>query len=94
MRTIFPQLCTDNRTPCTRLGIYPLAVTSLSNDQPANQSVVAGGSAYIRFSVPAGSQASIDWSTGGFPVSPLRPVHGGAHALAINVILRPERSEG
>ncbi len=70
MRSIFPQLCTDSRTPCTRLGIYPLAITSLINNQTSNQSVVAGGSSYIRFSVPAGSQASIDWSTSGFPVSP------------------------
>ena len=71
MRSIFPQLCTDNRTPCTRLGIYPLSITSLVNNQGSTQSVVAGGSSYIRFSVPAGSQASIDWSNGGFPVTPL-----------------------
>jgi len=71
MRSIFPQLCTDDRTPCTRLGVYPLALTSLINNQASNQSVVAGGSSYIRFSVPAGSQASIDWSNGGLPVTPL-----------------------
>jgi hypothetical protein len=70
MRTIFPQLCTDNRTPCTRLGIYPIELTSLLNNQASNQSVVAGGSSYIRFSVPAGSEASIDWSAGGLPVTP------------------------
>jgi len=71
MRSIFPQLCTDNRTPCTRLGIYPIAITSLVNNQTSTQSIVAGGSSYIRFSVPAGSQASIDWSSGSFPVTPL-----------------------
>lgn len=70
MRTIFPQLCTDNRNPCTRLGIYPLAITSLVNNQTSTQSIVAGGSSYIRFSVTAGNQASIDWSTNGFPVTP------------------------
>jgi hypothetical protein len=70
MRSIFPQLCTDERSPCTRLGVYPLQITSLINNQTSNQSIVAGGSSYIRFSVPAGSQASIDWSNGGFPVTP------------------------
>jgi len=70
MRSLFPQLCVDSRTPCTKLGIYPIAMTSLINNQASTQSVVAGGSSYIRFSVPAGSQATVDWSTGGFPVTP------------------------
>lgn len=70
MRSLFPQLCTDNRTPCTRLGIFPIQMTSLVNNTTSTQSIVAGGSSYIRFSVPAGSQASVDWSTGGFPVTP------------------------
>jgi hypothetical protein len=71
MRSIFPQLCTDSRTPCTQLGIYPLAITSLANNSTSPISVVAGGSSYIRFSVPAGTQASIDWQSGGLPVTSL-----------------------
>jgi len=43
----------------------------LSDAAPANLSVFAGGAAYLRFTVPSGSQASIDWSAGGLPVSPL-----------------------
>jgi hypothetical protein len=32
--------------------------------------VNAGGVAYLRFTVPAGGQASIDWTSSGLPVSP------------------------
>jgi hypothetical protein len=53
------------------LNRYPLAIVPLSDATPANLSVFAGGAAYLRFTVPAGSQASIDWSAGGLPVSPL-----------------------
>lgn len=68
MRNIFPQL----RSPSgVQLNRFPLAVVPLSDAAPANLSVFAGGAAYLRFTVPAGSQASIDWSAGGLPVSPL-----------------------
>jgi hypothetical protein len=70
MRSIFPQLCA-NSSCTTRLGKYPLAVLSLNDANPVNPSIVPGGEAYIRFTVPAGSQASIDWSAGGLPVSGL-----------------------
>jgi hypothetical protein len=69
MRDIFPKLCA-NADCSVRLNKYPLAVIPLSATSPANPSVVAGGSAYIRFTVPAGGQASIDWTASGLPVSP------------------------
>jgi hypothetical protein len=68
MRNIFPALVSSSGVPLNR---YPLAVVPLSDASPANLSVSAGGAAYLRFTVPAGSQASIDWSAGGLPVSPL-----------------------
>jgi hypothetical protein len=68
MRNIFPQLVSPSGVPLNR---YPLSVVPLSDATPANLSVFAGGAAYLRFTVPAGSQASIDWSAGGLPVSPL-----------------------
>jgi hypothetical protein len=68
MRNIFPQLVSPSGVPLNR---YPLAIVPLSDATPANLSVFAGGAAYLRFTVPAGSQASIDWSAGGLPVSPL-----------------------
>jgi hypothetical protein len=68
MRSIFPRLVNGAGVPLNR---FPLAVVPLSDASPANVSVFAGGAAYLRFTVPAGSQASIDWSTGGLPVSPL-----------------------
>jgi hypothetical protein len=68
MRSIFPRLVSGNGVPLNR---YPLNVVPLSDATPANLSVIAGGEAYLRFTVPAGSQASIDWSAGGLPVSPL-----------------------
>lgn len=71
MRDLFFNFCTDNRSPCTRLQKYPLSVVPLSDASPASLSVVAGGEAYLRFTVPSGSQASIDWANGGLPVSPL-----------------------
>jgi hypothetical protein len=70
MRDIFPKLCA-NADCSVRLNKYPLAVLPLSSAVPANASVVAGGTAYIRFTVPSGSQSSIDWSASGLPVSPL-----------------------
>jgi len=46
-------------------------VTPLADAQPANLLINSGGVAYLRFTVPAGGQASIDWSTAaGLPVSP------------------------
>jgi len=68
MRSIFPRLDAGNGRP---LGKYPLAVVPLSDAVPANLSIVAGGEAYIRFTVPAGTSGSIDWASGGLPVSPL-----------------------
>jgi len=70
MRSIFPNLC-GNASCTVRLGRFPLSVIPLSDASPANVTVIAGGAAYLRFSVPGGSQASIDWSAGGLPVSPL-----------------------
>ncbi|MEP6493961.1 MAG: hypothetical protein ABJF01_14865 [bacterium] len=68
MRNIFPSLVNGAGQ---RLGIYPLKVVPLGDATPANVSVVGGAAAYIRFSVPAGTSASIDWSSSGLPVSPL-----------------------
>lgn len=68
MRDIFPNLVNSSGQ---RLGKYPLQVVPLADAAPANVSIVAGGEAYIRFSVPAGTSASIDWTSGGLPVSPL-----------------------
>jgi hypothetical protein len=68
MRSIFPRLVSPSGVPLNR---FPLAVVPLVDGAPMNVSVIAGGEAYLRFSVAAGSQASIDWSAGGLPVSPL-----------------------
>ncbi len=69
MRLIYPNLVDSQGN---RLGKYPLQVLPLSDNSPVSASVDAGGVAYIRFSVPAGSQASVDWSAaGGLPTSPL-----------------------
>ena len=68
MRDIFPNLVNSSGQ---RLGKYPLQVIPLADAAPANVSIVAGGEAYIRFSVPSGTSASIDWTAGGLPVSPL-----------------------
>jgi hypothetical protein len=67
-RDIFPQL---SNGAGTKLGKYPLQVLPLADDAPVNVSVNAGGAAYIRFRVPAGSAVSVDWSSSGLPVSPL-----------------------
>jgi len=70
MRSIFPNLCANSS--CTsRLGKYPLTVVPLAEGSPAILSVNAGGAAYLRFSVAANGQASIDWSGNGLPVSGL-----------------------
>ncbi|HTE45227.1 MAG TPA: hypothetical protein VK636_08310 [Gemmatimonadaceae bacterium] len=68
MRNIFPQLVNGSGQP---LGIYPLKMTPLGDATPANVSIVGGAAAYLRFSVPANTSASIDWSSSGLPVSPL-----------------------
>ncbi len=67
MRSVFPGLASGNGQA---LGKFPLTVVPLSDAQPANLLVNAGGVAYLRFSVPAGGQASIDWTSSGLPVSP------------------------
>jgi hypothetical protein len=70
MRDIFPQLCANDA--CTvRLGVYPLATTTLTSNVSASQSVVPGGTAYIRFGVAANGQTSLDWFNGTLPVNPL-----------------------
>jgi hypothetical protein len=69
MRSIFPRLIDE--TTGRALGKYPLAIVPLSDAVPANLSIVAGGEAYLRFTVPAGTSGSIDWASGGLPVSPL-----------------------
>jgi hypothetical protein len=68
MRSIFPQLLTQTGGT---LGKYPLAIVPLSDAVSANLSIVAGGEAYLRFTVPAGTSGSIDWASSGLPVSPL-----------------------
>ena len=78
MRDIFPHLVDSNGN---RLGKYPLAVVPLSDASAANLSIYSGGAAYLRFSVPANGQASIDWSNGQLPVSPFDPVHVGANEI-------------
>src|SRR5262249_20322487 len=70
MRGIFPRLCT-NAQCTTHLDKYPLAVIPLAEATPASVTVNAGAAAYLRFSVPSGGQASIDWSANGLPVSAL-----------------------
>jgi hypothetical protein len=67
MRSVFPGLAGQNGQA---LGKFPLTVVPLSDALPANLLINAGGVAYLRFSVPAGSQASIDWTSSGLPVSP------------------------
>jgi hypothetical protein len=67
MRNIFPRLVNSAGTP---LGIYPLNVIPLGDALPANVNVVGGAAAFIRFTVPANTSASIDWSSSGLPVSP------------------------
>jgi hypothetical protein len=69
MRSIFPRLLDESTGRA--LGKYPLAIVPLSDATPANLAIVAGGEAYLRFSVPGGTAASIDWAAGGLPVSPL-----------------------
>jgi hypothetical protein len=68
-RSIFPRLCTNSSCSAT-LGKYPLQLTPLTDQSPATLNLVAGGAAYFRFTVPAGSKASVDWSSAGLPVSP------------------------
>ena len=69
MRSIFPRLLDE--TTGRALGKYPLSVVALSDATPANLSIVAGGEAYVRFTVAPGTSGSIDWASGGLPVSPL-----------------------
>jgi hypothetical protein len=66
MRNIFPGLTTGG----VAINKFPLTVVPLADAQPANLLINAGGVAYLRFTVPAGGQASIDWTSSGLPVSP------------------------
>jgi len=69
MRSIFPRLSSGGSSQ--PLGKFPLAIIPLGDAQPASLLVNAGGVAYLRFTVPAGGQASVDWvSASGLPVSP------------------------
>lgn len=65
MRDVWPHLGNP------AIGTFPLSELPLSDAAPVSTSVFAGGAAYIRFHVPANSQASINWSGGTGPVSPL-----------------------
>ncbi|HYM24146.1 MAG TPA: hypothetical protein VEU08_13095, partial [Vicinamibacterales bacterium] len=67
MRSIFPGLANGSGGA---LNKYPLSVVPLADAQPATLLINAGGVAYLRFSVAAGGQASIDWTSSGLPVSP------------------------
>src|SRR5262249_36277848 len=67
MRSIFPGLSNGSGGA---LNKYPLAVVPIADSQPAGLLINAGGVAYLRFTVAAGGQASIDWSAAGLPVSP------------------------
>lgn len=67
MRSIFPGLSNGSGGA---LGKYPLSIVPLADAQPANLLLNAGGVAYLRFTVPQGGQASIDWTSSGLPVSP------------------------
>jgi hypothetical protein len=69
MRDIFPRLCSNDACTST-LGRFPLSVIPLGTTA-VSASVVPGGAGYFRFTVPANAQASVDWSTGNLPVSPL-----------------------
>jgi hypothetical protein len=68
LRAIFPRLVNGQGQP---LGKYPLTVVPLGDTSPANVSIDGGAASYIRFTVPANTSASIDWSASGLPVSPL-----------------------
>ena len=68
MRDIFPHLVSSTGVALNR---FPLTTVPLGDASPVTTTVKAGGEAYIRFHVAANSQASIDWSAGAIPVSPL-----------------------
>ena len=42
---------------------YPLATVSLTAGTPRNVQIVGGGSAYLRFAVPAGGAGEVTWGT-------------------------------
>jgi hypothetical protein len=49
-----------------------LQVVPVVESAATSLQLAGGGSAYLRFTVPAGAQASLDWSgPGGIPVSPV-----------------------
>jgi hypothetical protein len=51
---------------------FSLRVVPVVESAATNVQRVGGGAAYLRFSVPPGAQASLDWSgAGGVPVSPV-----------------------
>jgi hypothetical protein len=58
-------------TTSTTTG-FPLQVVPVVESAATSLQLAGGGSAYLRFTVPAGAQASLDWSgPGGIPVSPV-----------------------
>jgi hypothetical protein len=68
MRSLFPRLQDSQGRPLNR---FPLTVVPLAENSPATLSLISGATAYLRFAVPANGQASVDWSSGGLPVSGL-----------------------
>ena len=63
MRSIYTQLFTPP---------FPLQVVPVVESAATNVQLVGGGVAYLRFAVPSGGQASVDWTApGGAPVSPV-----------------------
>ena len=68
MRSIFPNLVDAAGRP---LNQFPLRVIPVGDGLPGATSIQGGAEAYFRFSVPANGTASIDWSVGTLPVSPL-----------------------
>jgi len=51
---------------------YPLQILPLADGVPTTVNLLGGGMAYLRFTVPAAGQGSVDWTaSGGAPVSPL-----------------------
>jgi len=56
-RSITPALAAPGDPP------YPLKVLPLANGTPQHVTLRGGGSAYVRFTVPAGTAAEISWSS-------------------------------
>lgn len=69
-RSIFPNLRVGGGTA---LGVYPLAVRTVSNNVAQRINLAGGGASYARFAVPAGKTGVLSLSTNGaVPSSNLR----------------------